>query len=89
MGSIVTKVFDWIASDGVYHILFSLIITILFSPILPIWGSALATLGVGVLKELCDFLIKKTVFSFHDIVCDLIGIFVGVLLLLYIRVVSL
>lgn len=59
------------------------------SPILPIWGSALATLVVGVLKELYDFLIKKTVFSFHDIVCDLIGIFVGVLLLLYIRVVSL
>jgi hypothetical protein len=46
---------------------------------LGVWWSALAVLGVGIAKELVDWKIRGTGFSWKDILIDCIGILVGVL----------
>lgn len=84
-----SRIINWIAFDGIFHILFSLIITILFVPLLPIWGAALSTLGIGVLKELYDFAFKGMKFRIHDIVCYVVGISIGSALMFYLYFVTL
>ena len=45
----------------------------------PTWVAALATLCVGVSKEVYDKVSGKGCFEWMDIVCDCIGILIGVL----------
>lgn len=47
--------------------------------ILPTWVAALATLCVGISKEVYDKISGNGCFEWMDIICDCIGILIGIL----------
>jgi hypothetical protein len=65
--------------DKLLHIVVSAIIMVVLGMLLPTWVAALATLCVGVGKEVYDKVSGKGCFEWMDIVCDCIGILIGVL----------
>lgn len=68
-----------IANDKFLHILVSSIITTMLGAILPTWVAVLATLGIGISKEIYDKVSGKGCFEWMDLVCDCIGVLIGVL----------
>lgn len=73
----------WLNADGLLHISFtSMVITFSF-PLIKWWSVGLAVL-VGLAKEAYDILVKKSEpkLSIHDLICDLIGIIITVILIL-------
>lgn len=65
--------------DKLLHILISLIITAILIKFLPIWLSVLIAFCIGVTKEIYDKVTGKGCFEWLDIICDCIGILIGVL----------
>lgn len=73
----------WLNADGLLHIsITSMVITFSF-PLIKWWSVGLAVL-VGLAKEAYDILVKKSEpkLSIHDLICDLIGIIITVILIL-------
>lgn len=71
----ITKIINYFGSDGLLHILCSLILAALIAAFLPIWAAAGITLLVGIGKELIyDLLLKKGTPQWKDIFADLAGI---------------
>lgn len=60
--------------DKYLHLNASLILTSFFSPIMGEY-SKLFTLSIGVGKEIYDFVSKKGVCDFYDLLADIYGIF--------------
>lgn len=74
------KIITYIGQDGLLHIVFSSLIAAVLSLFLPIWLAAIITFAIGLAKELVyDLLLKKGAFELKDILCDLIGIIIGIL----------
>ena len=71
--------FDKLGFDGLKHIIVSAIIITILNIFLPIWLSATITLVIGIGKELYDKISDKGCAEWKDIVCDIIGIIIGVL----------
>ena len=71
----------WIRTDGLLHLETSAILCVVFTAFLPWWGASAATLAIGVGKELWD---KEHggVATWHDVICDIIGILLGLALTL-------
>ena len=67
------------SKDKLLHIVVSAIIMVVLGLILPTWVAALATLCVGIGKEIYDKSSGKGCCECMDIVCDCIGILIGVL----------
>lgn len=65
--------------DKLKHIVVSAIIVVALSLVLPKWISAVITLSIGIGKEVHDKVSKKGCAEWKDIVCDLIGIVIGIL----------
>lgn len=74
---------QWIRRDGLLHITVSALLVIAISVLLPVWLSVLITLVIGIGKELWD---KEHdgVCSWHDVICDLMGLAIGTLITLFI-----
>lgn len=70
---------DKLGFDGLKHIVVSAIIITILNIFLPMWLSATITLVIGVGKELYDKISGKGCAEWKDIVCDIIGIIIGVL----------
>ena len=70
---------DKLGFDGLKHIVVSAIIITILNIFLPMWLSATITLVIGVGKELYDKISGKGCAEWKDIVCDIIGIVIGVL----------
>lgn len=68
-----------IDKDKLLHIVISAIIMVLFGLILPTWVAALATICVGIGKEIYDKISGKGHPDLMDIICDCIGILIGIL----------
>ena len=68
-----------IEKDKLLHILISAIIVTMFGMITPTWVAALATLCVGFAKEVYDKVSGKGCFEWMDLVCDCVGILIGIL----------
>lgn len=66
-------------SDGMMHVILSSIIVILLSLVLPKWIAAIITLSIGIGKEAYDKVSGKGCAEWKDIVCDLVGIIIGIL----------
>ena len=64
--------------DKLKHIVVSAIIMVALSLVLPKWVAAMITLTIGIGKEVYDSTGKGCA-EWKDIVCDLIGIIIGVL----------
>lgn len=75
------KLWKWIRSDGLLHIESCALLIIAFAAFIPLVWAAGATVVVGICKELWD---RKHggVASWHDVICDLCGVALGVLLVL-------
>ena len=70
----ITKVLDYFGTDGLLHMLCSAILTSVLSWLAPLWLAALATLIVGVGKEIIyDKLMKRGTPQWKDLVADLRG----------------
>lgn len=76
----ITKVLDYFGADGLLHILCSALLTSVLGWFAPLWLAVLATLIVGVGKEIIyDKLMKRGTPQWKDLVADLVGIAIGCL----------
>lgn len=75
------SLWSWIRRDGLLHIESCALIVIVLGACLPLWAACLASFGAGIVKELYDRE-HGGVASWHDLICDLIGIGCSVLFLL-------
>jgi hypothetical protein len=65
--------------DKLLHIVISSIIMVICGLLFPTWVAALATLCVGIIKEAYDKISGKGYFEWMDLICDCIGILIGIL----------
>lgn len=80
MKSIFNKIKNWIAVDGLLHLLVSALVFMLLTPFVKVWVALFFTAFIGIGKEIYDFFIKKSNNRpqvIHDLICDCIGIFIG------------
>ena len=79
------RIFAWMGNDGMMHVILSSIIACLLSLVIPTGLAAVAalaamvTLAIGIAKELYDAKSGKGCCEVKDIVCDIIGILIGIL----------
>ena len=74
-----SKLFAWMGSDGMMHVILSAVIATLLNLFLPWYFAGLACLFVGVGKEIYDKVSGKGCSENKDIVCDIVGILIGIL----------
>lgn len=75
------KILNWFGTDGLTHILVSLVLCAVLAVFLPWWAAALITLAIGVAKELIwDRWMGRGTADWHDIICDAVGIVWGVVI---------
>ena len=65
--------------DKLLHIVVSAVIMVVLGMFLPTWVAVLATLCVGISKEVYDKVSGNGCFEWADIICDCIGILIGIL----------
>lgn len=76
----ITKVLDYFGADGLLHMLCSAVLVSVIIWFAPLWLAVLATLIVGVGKEIIhDKLMKRGTPQWKDLVADLSGIAIGCL----------
>ena len=73
------KIFAWMDSDGMKHVILSALIACALSLVMPTGLAAVVTLAIGIGKELYDAKSGKGCCEVKDIVCDIIGILIGIL----------
>lgn len=74
------KILNWVGTDGLLHIICSVIIVSVLNVLLPLWAAVLITAIVGIGKEfIWDKWFKRGTFEKKDLLCDLIGIVIGCL----------
>lgn len=64
--------------DGCKHIILSAILTVVAKWLLPLWVAILIVFAIGIAKEVYDKTGKGCA-EWKDVVCDCIGIIIGVL----------
>jgi hypothetical protein len=72
------RLWKWINRDGLLHLETCALIVLAFSLFLPWWIAGLVSLAAGIGKEIWDR--KHGVCDWHDVVCDLIGVVIGIVL---------
>lgn len=74
------KILNCVGTEGLLHIICSVIIVSVLNVLLPLWVAVLIAAIAGVSKEFVwDKLLKKGTFEKKDLLCDLIGIIIGCL----------
>lgn len=73
---------NWIRIDGLLHILISAVICVALGWIRPLWIAPLVTLVIGLCKEIYDRVSGKGTAEWHDVICDVIGIVIGMCLII-------
>lgn len=77
-------IIKWIATDGLLHILVCYALMLTFTPLIGSRWATLLTAVIAASKEIYDILKKRNNFeqSLHDVICDLVGIFLADLIIL-------
>lgn len=75
----INKLFDLVALDGCKHIILSAVMVVVLNLFLPTWASALIALAIGGLKEYYDYKSGSGQVQSKDIVCDIVGVLIGIL----------
>lgn len=75
--TLTASLFNYMGWDGMKHFIVSSTLTALLSLILPWWVAGLAVFVVGIAKEVLEA--RTAPFEWHDMVCNLIGIIIGIL----------
>lgn len=78
----VLKGWNWLRTDGLLHLVISALIVVLFGAFLPVWAAVLIAAVAGIAKEIYDRASGKGTAEWHDLICDGIGIVLGVLICL-------
>lgn len=73
------NIFEKIGFDGAKHIILSSIIALVLSYIFPWYVVASITICIGIVKELYDKFSKKGYPEIKDVLCDIVGIIIGIL----------
>lgn len=82
ISALVGKVLSAIGVDGMAHILVCQNLVMWLSKLMPLWLAVIITVVVFILKEIYDKYCKKSEFSTKDIICDCVGLALGVLTLI-------
>lgn len=83
--TLISKLLSKIGLDGMAHIIVCQNLVIWLSKffgIVPLWEAIIITVVIFFLKEIYDKYCKKTEFSIKDIICDCVGLALGVLTLI-------
>lgn len=75
----INKLFDLMALDGCKHLILSAFIVVVANLFLPTWAAALIALAIGGLKEFYDYRTGSGQVQVKDIICDIVGLIIGVL----------
>ena len=75
----VNRILSWMGNDGMMHVILSSLIASVLSLVLSTGLSAVVTLAIGIGKELYDAKSGKGFCEVKDIVCDIVGILIGIL----------
>lgn len=75
-----TIALNWIGIDGYAHIVTCAALTLFFCYFAPWYWAGTISMGIGIIKEIIDYFIPSHTTSIKDIICDLSGTVVGVLL---------
>lgn len=73
------KLFAWMSSDGMMHVILSAFICAILNIVLPWELAGMITFAIGIGKELYDKYSKKGCAEWKDLFCDLFGILLGIL----------
>lgn len=71
----------WIGADGLQSICVCALIMAAFGWLRPLWIPAILIFILGLAKEVYDQATDKGIAEYHDIVCNAIGITVGLLII--------
>jgi hypothetical protein len=85
ISALASKLLSKIGIDGMAHIIVCQNLVMWLSKffgIVPLWEAIIITVVIFVLKEVYDKYCKKTEFSTKDIICDCVGLALGVLTLI-------
>ena len=74
MKKFLEKVWKWVRTDCLLHILVCDLIALWLAGMVPLWVALLVAFVIGVLYELWQLLSKKGCAEWHDIACDAIGV---------------
>lgn len=72
-------IFDKVGYDGCKHIILSAVLTVVAKWLLPLWVAILIVLAIGIAKEVYDKASGEGCAELKDVVCDCIGIIIGIL----------
>lgn len=75
----INELFEKAGMDGCKHVILSAVIACLIGLVLPTWIAALITFGIGIGKEVYDKVSGRGCAEWKDLVCDVVGIIIGVL----------
>lgn len=67
----------WIRTDGWLHILVSCTIVFALEWHRPVWVVPVIAIAIGIGKEIYDKVSGKGTPEWHDLICDVIGIAIG------------
>ena len=73
------KLFAWMGNDGMMHVILSALLASVLNLFLPWELAGLITLAIGICKEIYDKRSGTGYAEVKDIVCDIVGILIGVL----------
>lgn len=80
--TLASKLLSKIGLDGMAHIIVCQNLVMWLSKFTPLWLAIIITVVIFFLKEIYDKYCKKTEFSIKDIICDCVGLALGVLTLI-------
>lgn len=80
--TLISKPLSMIGLDGMAHIIVCQNLVMWLSKFTPLWLAIIITVVIFILKEIYDKYCKKTEFSIKDIICDCVGLALGVLILI-------
>lgn len=77
------KILNWFGADGLAHVLVSLVLCAILGAFMPVWIAALSAFAAGIAKELVyDLWMKKGTCDLKDVLCDVMGILIGIIIVL-------
>lgn len=79
MKNLVSKIVNWIGADGGAHIIVSILVSSIMAILVNVYVGVIFTALLGIVKEVNDRKKGDTWHnSVHDLICDAIGIALGV-----------
>ena len=74
------RIRGYVRTDGLLHIETSALIFALLSSMACFWFGIVVTAVAGILKEVYDRVSGEGTAEWHDLICDAIGIVIGILI---------